>query len=318
MHGGAAGGRGAIEAGGEHGGRALLPNHSRRGGGGGHLHSYGDEGRFQGGGARQVAGGQMERGRASGHGSSRYGYGGRGRHETRFGYVAKHGSRAFEDPHENLHSHSGSLRGRQKHARYQGANMEEHVDDMKRSAMSSDDGLSTREKITKEEDGGEDTVMKEATEGEDEDGDDSKSSIRCSRCTRKGHIAAKCTTEVYCVICDGHDHVNYRCPMLKQPRPVAHAVGYAVHELGFYHIPRPPLPRARKDSKSALIMVEGGQLTKEQVIVQLQRIFPGKWKWELADHEVNAFTTKFPSKSELQRAVAFGVQTLGKMVYFTV
>jgi hypothetical protein len=60
------------------------------------------------------------------------------------------------------------------------------------------------------------------------------------------------------VICDKHnDHVNYKCPILKMPRPVAPAVGYAVHGLGFYYIPRPPLPRARKDSRTALISVEG-------------------------------------------------------------
>jgi hypothetical protein len=26
---------------------------------------------------------------------------------------------------------------------------------------------------------------------------------------------AKCTKEIYCVICDSHDHVNHKCPVLK-------------------------------------------------------------------------------------------------------
>jgi hypothetical protein len=38
---------------------------------------------------------------------------------------------------------------------------------------------------------------------------------------------------------------------------VAHAVGYAVHGLGFYHIPRSPLPRAKKELRMAHITVEG-------------------------------------------------------------
>lgn len=56
----------------------------------------------------------------------------------------------------------------------------------------------------------------------------------------------------------------------------------------------------------ALIMVEGGQLSKEYVVSQLQRLYPRKWKWELVEMENNSFTTKFPSKIELQRAIAFG------------
>ncbi|RLN03631.1 uncharacterized protein C2845_PM13G02530 [Panicum miliaceum] len=90
------------------------------------------------------------------------------------------------------------------------------------------------------------------------------------------------------------------------PRPVAHAIGYVVHGLGFYHIPHPPLPRAKKELKSALTSVVGGQLSKEQVQQQLQRIFPGKWDWEITDHVQNTFITKFPSKIDLQRAIAFG------------
>jgi hypothetical protein len=39
---------------------------------------------------------------------------------------------------------------------------------------------------------------------------------------------------------------------------------------------------------------------------QLERLFPGKWAWELKADEENAYLAKFPSKVELQRAVAFG------------
>lgn len=82
-------------------------------------------------------------------------------------------------------------------------------------------------------------------------------------------------------------------------------VGYAVHGLGFYPIPHPPLHRV-KDSRMALIQVEGGQLDKVQVIAQLQRRFGGKWEWEVTKHEKDSFITRFPSKIDLQRAIAFG------------
>jgi hypothetical protein len=55
----------------------------------------------------------------------------------------------------------------------------------------------------------------------------------------------------------------------------------------------PPLSRTRKDSKTALISVEGGQVFKEAVQKQLERLFLGKWVWALKDHEENTFLTKF-------------------------
>jgi len=100
--------------------------------------------------------------------------------------------------------------------------------------------------------------------------------------------------------------VNHKCPILKQSRPVAHAVGYAVHGLGFYHIPHPPLPKSKKETRQALISVVGGVLSRDQVVMQLQRIFSGKWMWELAEQGNNYFVTRFPSRIELQRAVSFG------------
>ena len=118
-------------------------------------------------------------------------------------------------------------------------------------------------------------------------------------------MVALCQTKIYCVICDSHDHLNHKCPLLKQPRPVAHAVGYAVHGLSFYHIPHPPLPKAKKDSRAALITVVGVTLTREQIIFHSQNLVPIKWNWELKDHE-QGFVTQFPSKVELQRSITFG------------
>lgn len=111
-----------------------------------------------------------------------------------------------------------------------------------------------------------DIVMEEVDKRVEGDDSDQVAGIKCSHCTKNGHVAAKCDAELYCVICDGQDHVNHKCPILKQARPVAHAVGYAVHGLGFYHIPHPPLAWSKKESKSAMITVTGGVLTKEQVV----------------------------------------------------
>jgi hypothetical protein len=118
----------------------------------------------------------------------------------------------------------------------------------------------------KQEDG--DVMMKEAGDGDDQAGD--TTGVKCSRCTKRGHFAVACKAEIYCVICDKHnDHVNYKCPILKMSRPVAHVVGYAVHGLGFYHILWPPLPRGKKVSRTSLISME-------EVKRLLVRLFPGK------------------------------------------
>jgi hypothetical protein len=151
-----------------------------------------------------------------------------------------------------------------------------------------------------------DVSMEDVAGGEESRDDDLRMGTKCTRCSKKGHSAARCMAELYCVICDDHDHLNHRCSILKQPRPVAHAIGYVVHGLGFYHIPHPPLSRKMKDTKVVLIKVVRGELNKKQVRSQLQRIFPSKWQWDLVVLEDGSFITKFPTKSKLQRAVAFG------------
>lgn len=111
----------------------------------------------------------------------------------------------------------------------------------------------------------EDVAMEDVS-GDGGDGvEGGRGAPKCSRCTKKGHLAAKCVTELYCVICNTRDdHVNHRCPLLKMPRPVAYAVGYAVHGLGFFHIPHPPLSRTKKEAKSVLIRVTGGSLARSK------------------------------------------------------
>ena len=75
--------------------------------------------------------------------------------------------------------------------------------------------------------------------------------------------------------------------MLKLPKPVAHAVGYSVAGLGVFHIPHVLLPK-KKESKNALVTVVGGSISREQLVQQLQRIVPVRWRWEPVSHELCA------------------------------
>ncbi|XP_015693950.1 uncharacterized protein LOC107304414 [Oryza brachyantha] len=128
----------------------------------------------------------------------------------------------------------------------------------------------------------------------------------CSKCTQKGHVVADCVSDVFCDICESREHVNHKCPILKLPKPSVQAVGYAVEGLGFNHIHHPPLQRSKKGTKTALVKVIGGSLSKDRLIDQLQRICPGNWNWDPKISEEGAYVVPFPSRIELQRAINFG------------
>jgi hypothetical protein len=43
----------------------------------------------------------------------------------------------------------------------------------------------------------------------------------CWRCGVKAHLMYECTVTVFCEICRSTDHAMSRCPILKQPKPIA-------------------------------------------------------------------------------------------------
>jgi hypothetical protein len=61
------------------------------------------------------------------------------------------------------------------------------------------------------------------------------------RCYKPGHGKLQCVAKLYCDICGSNEHLTGRCPVLKQPRLLAHPCGYDVNGLGFYHIPHAPI-----------------------------------------------------------------------------
>lgn len=69
------------------------------------------------------------------------------------------------------------------------------------------------------------------------EGERNKKKDWCFRCRTKGHVSAVCSTELFCQVRESNEHVAASCPIKRKPKPVAHAVGYAVDNLGFYHIP---------------------------------------------------------------------------------
>jgi hypothetical protein len=99
---------------------------------------------------------------------------------------------------------------------------------------------------------------------------------------------------------------NEKCPILKQPRLLAHPCGYDVSGLGFYHIPHASITFGRSDNRLALVTVQGGVLSIPQLVAELSRLIPERWLWDVTQQDDHTFIVSFPSRGDLQRSVAFG------------
>jgi hypothetical protein len=93
---------------------------------------------------------------------------------------------------------------------------------------------------------------------------------------------------------------------LKQPRLLAHPCGYDVSGLGFYHIPHAPITPGKTDNRTALVTVQGGELSIPQLVAELSRLIPERWHWTVTQQDNQTFVVPFPSRGDLQRSVAFG------------
>jgi hypothetical protein len=129
----------------------------------------------------------------------------------------------------------------------------------------------------------------------------------CWHCYTKGHSITECTTDMYCPICDCKEHMKTRCPKWRGDKPAALTCDYAVHGLGFFHIPHVTTQQQRDESRSALIQVTDGALSIPNIISELQHLIPTTWNWKVEDIVNNMFRTMFPNKAELQRMVEWGV-----------
>jgi hypothetical protein len=95
---------------------------------------------------------------------------------------------------------------------------------------------------------------------------------------------------------------------LKGPKPVALSVGYGAPGLGFHYIP--VSDKEYNDTKESaawgLVTVRGGEITKDEVKGELERLVPIQWQWDIKDHGTNEFLTVFPNTMELARMEEFG------------
>lgn len=129
----------------------------------------------------------------------------------------------------------------------------------------------------------------------------------CFRCLTKGHTMQDCSSKFYCEICESVDHVAICCPSFRSTvKPTAQLCGYATDGLGFFHIPLSAGHKIKHEPRAALIKVSKGKLSVNDVIAELERLIPGRWKWVVHDNGDDTFRTMFPSAAELRRMVEWG------------
>jgi len=100
-------------------------------------------------------------------------------------------------------------------------------------------------------------------------------------CGVKGHLMFECTATVFCEICKSSDHAMSRCPILKQPKPVAQLVGQAADALAGFLIPHARIQPTKRESRMALISTSGKDLSEEDVAAFLRVLVSDTFAWEV-------------------------------------
>jgi hypothetical protein len=114
--------------------------------------------------------------------------------------------------------------------------------------------------------------------------------IKCNRCGLVGHIAYDCV-EVLCDYCEHAGHANADCLLHLAPKPLMIMHGMVDDELCFFEMPCTGSYKPKmENSRSGRISVEGGVLTAQQIVSQLQRLVPVEdYHWDVRPTEDNFF-----------------------------
>ena len=124
----------------------------------------------------------------------------------------------------------------------------------------------------------------------------------------KGHLMFECTMTCFCEICMSTDYAMSRCPIVKQPKPVAQLVGQAANALAGFHIPHAPIQPTKRDSRMALISTSSKNLTEEEVVTVLRVLISDTFTWEVKRHSGFEFKVLFPTKGDLTKMTKFNAE----------
>ncbi|KAM0827543.1 hypothetical protein ACQ4PT_068135 [Festuca glaucescens] len=130
--------------------------------------------------------------------------------------------------------------------------------------------------------------------------------VLCFRFIQSGHFAVDCTAEL-CLYCELATHASKDCPKLKAPKQTAVMYGMANDGLQFFDLPVTEGLRPKPDcGKIGRVRVEGGSMTKKQVIEELKWFVPGDHQWDISPVDEHTFRVVYPTKIYCARVRKIG------------
>jgi hypothetical protein len=120
--------------------------------------------------------------------------------------------------------------------------------------------------------------------------------VICYNYGLSGHHKAQCKKTKTCFLCSKEDHVTDSCPVRKEGHRNAAYVGSVASVLGFYHIEVPEGgERVTIDySICGVVYIETGDITKEELQLELETCFNPNWLWQIRQLEEWSFLVRFP------------------------
>jgi hypothetical protein len=134
--------------------------------------------------------------------------------------------------------------------------------------------------------------------------------VICYNC----HHKAGCKKLMVCFISKQENHVVENCPVRKQGHTCAKYIGSVADGLGFYNIEMSESSnRATIDfTNCEKVYIETGDITKEELQLELATCFDPNWPWQISQLEEWYFFVRFPPNKKVEDMTNFNSFNLGK------
>ncbi|KAK1608743.1 hypothetical protein QYE76_032416 [Lolium multiflorum] len=145
--------------------------------------------------------------------------------------------------------------------------------------------------------------LSESVAGESSGGDVTR--IICYKCGQSGHMQVDCTANPFCVNCKKEGHLTAMCSIFSKLQEPFWA-GFGGDGNGFFCLEVAEEELQKPKANSALVCIEAGELTAEQVDAEFKDLVEEEWDWQVHKVSETDFSLVFPSKESLRMAIRGG------------